>query len=62
MEYSNRHVEAEKIKRALVAVANTGLGPHAMMVQFVYALSTGAAMRNAWAFPIITLLTSLLVI
>lgn len=62
LEDSHCHVEAEEIKGPLVAVANAGLRPHAVMVEFVDALSTCAAMGNAWTFPVVTLLAPPLVV
>lgn len=57
MEDSDCHVKAKQIEWSLVAVANAGLGPHAVMVKLINAFSAGTAVRVAWSFPIIAFIT-----
>ena len=57
LEYTNSHVEGEKIERTLITVADTSLSPNTVMVQFVDTLTTTAAVRHSWDFYKIAFLT-----
>lgn len=54
---SNGHVKAEQYKGSLIAMADTSLSPHAMMIELINTLSTGAAMWYSGQFVIIALIT-----
>ena len=44
LKYANCHIDCEKVEGSLVAVSDTCLGPHAVMVQTINAFSALAAM------------------
>ena len=47
LQHSDRHVEAEQVEALLVANSDTSLRPYAVMIEFVDADPTRAAMRNS---------------
>lgn len=46
----------------MIAMPDTSLCPHAMMIKLKNAFSASTTVRNAWPFPIVTFVTSLFVI
>lgn len=51
---ADSHVETKPDKWPLIAMSDTSLSPHAVMVKFVDALATRAAMRDSGQFVVVT--------
>jgi hypothetical protein len=54
LKNSNCHVHAKEIKWFLIAVADASLSPHAVVIQFVNALTTAAAMGDSGILVVFT--------
>lgn len=50
---SQAHVEAEEVEGLLVPEADAGLSPHAVVVHFVLAGATGAAVIDPWKLVVV---------
>ncbi len=47
LQDTNRHIKTEPNEWSLIAMANTGLSPHAVVIELINTLTAGTAMRDS---------------
>ena len=57
MQNTNGHIESKQVKGSLITIADAGLGPHTVMIQFVDTVTALTAVRDPRYFDEITVIT-----